>query len=250
MCFLSWASVHSDCRLPWLPMERAFFHFIARSRTTCLANMPPACSRSSPKWFTITWLGWSRLGHTAPSYTGIRTSHGRHTSALACNCVRSRGKAENNNAYAPCALPREWRKKKFPSSSMESEETLSSIPPNDLFSPGGVSRFDSSRVQSAVARIQTPPRDVVIPEFKSNRRAQSANYSRAMSSKAIFPQQARKQPETPRSRYSDNYPGTFSPKASLRPSSPTRRHNPHPSQVRELFCDRFSSCAFSRLFPF
>lgn len=108
------------------------------------------------------------------------------------------------------------------------------------------------RSRSARARL-TPPgpestglafdREAVIREAKE--RAKSAKLIRGKhtASTKVFPGQASKERFT--SMYSTDFDGAFSSPSELRPTSPTRRNNPHPAKVTAdyklwvgLFIDR------------
>ena len=100
------------------------------------------------------------------------------------------------------------------------------------------------RIKSAKARL-TPTHP---PEGRSspvNRKEVSKDaQERVLSAKAIrdkhhgstkvFPRPAsRASKERFSSVYSKDFEGSFAPAAELRPTSPTRRHNPHPGKVRK-----------------
>ncbi|XP_065194604.1 uncharacterized protein LOC135825897 [Sycon ciliatum] len=88
-----------------------------------------------------------------------------------------------------------------------------------------------TRVKSAFGRLNTPPREQVLPEFRSVRRAQSANSTRSTTGSLSFSkQQPSTHQEPSQTMYGHHYDGSFSPRAPLRPHSPTRRNNPHPAK--------------------
>ena len=99
------------------------------------------------------------------------------------------------------------------------------------------------RIKSAKARL-TPTQP---PEGKSSpvsrKEVSKDAQERVLSAKAIrdkhhgstkvFPRPAsRASKERFSTVYSKDFEGSFAPAAELRPTSPTRRHNPHPGKVR------------------
>ena len=91
------------------------------------------------------------------------------------------------------------------------------------------------RVKSAKARL-TPTQSA------SEAKSSTASRPEMVSAKAIrekhagsgkvFPRPgSRASKERFSSQYSKDFDGTFAPAAELRPTSPTRRHNPHPGKV-------------------
>ena len=95
------------------------------------------------------------------------------------------------------------------------------------------------RVQSAKARL-TPTKqqaDLAAPSSSLAREAQAS--ARAIREKhnasgKVFPRPKSRSGAKERfsTMYSKDFDGTFAPAAELRPTSPTRRHNPHPGKVR------------------
>ena len=91
------------------------------------------------------------------------------------------------------------------------------------------------RTHSARARL-TPP---LVPEILSKEdimkqakeRAKSAklNRSKQTASTKLFPKATNQQRFS--SMYAQHYEGAYAPPAEIRPTSPTRRHNPHPGKV-------------------
>ena len=108
------------------------------------------------------------------------------------------------------------------------------------------------RVKSAKARL-TPTQP---PEAKSSavgkQQVSKEVQERVPSAKAIrdkqnasakvFPRpESRASKERFASQYSKDFEGSYAPAAELRPTSPTRRHNPHPGKVRSAFIRELSS---------
>lgn len=103
------------------------------------------------------------------------------------------------------------------------------------------------RVKSARARLTPTQQLDKSPTINAAKEAQE----RVLSAKAIrdkhngstkvFPRpSSRASKERFSTVYSKDFEGSFAPAAELRPTSPTRRHNPHPGKVSKLLC-RFSA---------
>ena len=100
-----------------------------------------------------------------------------------------------------------------------------------------VSLKGRERRNSARGRLQSPaPSQCELPQIpnKNSRRVKSASHTRARheASADIYPEPSGHKEEWGVTKYSEDY----GPKASrnpvpVRPCSPTRRNNPHPSQV-------------------
>lgn len=97
------------------------------------------------------------------------------------------------------------------------------------------------RVNSAKARL-TPPgpeasfsTEEVRRQAKERAKSAKANRDKHTGSAKVFPQGPKRAEKTARERftsmYSKDYEGAFAPPANLRPTSPTRRNNPHPGKV-------------------
>lgn len=106
--------------------------------------------------------------------------------------------------------------------------------------PGSRSR----RIKSATARMITPPdpSHLIKPTFpggpsvkEKDKRVDSAKLNREKneSSKKVFPPPSsnEKNKERYRSIYNKDFEGTYMTPLEPRPTSPTRRNNPHPSHV-------------------
>ena len=105
------------------------------------------------------------------------------------------------------------------------------------------SRPRSSRVKSASGRpsigTSSLPLEVQPVSVKQrDKRVSSAKLNREKnnSSKKVFPRpgSAEKNKERYTSMYNKDFDGTYMPPTDPRPTSPTRRNNPHPSQVRHM----------------
>lgn len=103
------------------------------------------------------------------------------------------------------------------------------------------------RVKSARARLTPTQQLDKSPTINAAKEAQE----RVLSAKAIrdkhngstkvFPRpSSRASKERFSTVYSKDFEGSFAPAAELRPTSPTRRHNPHPGKVSKPLC-RFSA---------
>ena len=91
------------------------------------------------------------------------------------------------------------------------------------------------RVKSAKARL-TPTKS----EAPSNPAREAQASARAIRDKhnasgKVFPRPNSRAKERFSTMYSKDFDGTFAPAAELRPTSPTRRHNPHPGKVSTRF---------------
>ena len=100
---------------------------------------------------------------------------------------------------------------------------------------------DRPRSRSARARLISPvsgrvgpslDREALVKEAKE--RAKSAKMIRGKhtGSSKVFPGHKSKDRFT--SMYSTDFDGSFAPAPELRPTSPTRRNNPHPAKVSQL----------------
>ena len=97
------------------------------------------------------------------------------------------------------------------------------------------------RVKSAKARL-TPTKS----EAHSNPAREAQASARATRDKhnasgKVFPRPNSRSGAKERfsTMYSKDFDGTFAPPAELRPTSPTRRHNPHPGKVSTRFRPKF-----------
>lgn len=103
------------------------------------------------------------------------------------------------------------------------------------------------RVKSAKARLS--PSEPTHPEVKpspvgqqnvvkeAQERVKSAKAIRDkhLASAKVFPRPpSRSSKERFSSMYSKDFEGSYAPPAELRPTSPTRRHNPHPGKVSSV----------------
>ncbi len=95
------------------------------------------------------------------------------------------------------------------------------------------------RVRSAKARL-TPPgpetfsSEKVRKEAKERAKSAKANRDKHTGSTKVFPKPAaRTSKERFTTMYSRDFEGSFAPPADLRPTSPTRRNNPHPGKVQK-----------------
>jgi len=112
------------------------------------------------------------------------------------------------------------------------------------------------RVKSAIARLSTPPDEevqlkdeleVIQKEFKQ--RTASAHNIRKQhtSSKKIIPGATKSEKQDRfKSMYSADFRGKYTTPPECRPTSPTRRHNPHPSRVSWLL-KSFRKCTCSAI---
>lgn len=100
------------------------------------------------------------------------------------------------------------------------------------------------RVKSARARL-TPTQQVDKSPAMTSRDLTKEAQERVLSAKAIrdkhngstkvFPRpESRASKERFSTVYSKDFEGSFAPAAELRPTSPTRRHNPHPGKVSKI----------------
>ena len=96
------------------------------------------------------------------------------------------------------------------------------------------------RSHSAKARL-TPPyatpepnqNEMILKEAKERAKSAKAIKSKHKSSSGMFVQPSKHAGNKSRftSMYSQDFDGTFVPPAEIRPTSPTRRNNPHPAKV-------------------
>lgn len=101
------------------------------------------------------------------------------------------------------------------------------------------------RVKSAIARLTPPSSDArdmdkLLKKMTQERvNSAKANKTKHTSSTGVFAAKpAKNDSEEDRKRrfatmYSLDYDGTYVPPPDLRPTSPTRRNNPHPSKVKK-----------------
>ena len=97
------------------------------------------------------------------------------------------------------------------------------------------------RISSAKARLSTPPEQTVMDEDRVKKeykqRVQSAQQIRDAHTRAkkpaVFQKKVKKGEKTERfsTSYSKDYRGSVVPPPVARPTSPTRRNNPHPTHV-------------------
>ena len=96
------------------------------------------------------------------------------------------------------------------------------------------------RVRSAKARL-TPPgpekadfdKTQVVKEAQERAKSARAIRQKHLASAKIFPRPpSRNSKERFTTLYHSDFEGSFVPPAELRPTSPTRRNNPHPGKVR------------------
>ena len=110
------------------------------------------------------------------------------------------------------------------------------------------------RISSAKARLSTPPEQTVMDEDRVKQdykqRVQSAQQIRDAHTRAkkptVFSQKKGKKGEKKErfsTSYSKDFRGSVVPPPVARPTSPTRRNNPHPTKVNQcsLLWRRFSS---------
>ncbi len=89
-----------------------------------------------------------------------------------------------------------------------------------------------------MARL-TPPgpkfeEENIAKQAKERVKSAKANKSKHTSSAGVFvrpPSRAKGAPPRFKTMYSQDFDGTFVPPAEPRPTSPTRRNNPHPTKV-------------------
>ena len=90
------------------------------------------------------------------------------------------------------------------------------------------------RVRSAKARLTPtqPPSGLLTKEALERQASAKANRDKHNGSEKVFPRPgSRGSKERFSTMYSKDFDGTYAPAAELRPTSPTRRHNPHPGKV-------------------
>ena len=94
-------------------------------------------------------------------------------------------------------------------------------------------RSRDGRTKSATARLKTPPESHFSKPTKSMRgNSALLNRDKQVSSKKVFPRPSSADRERFRTQYARDYEGSFVFPTSARPTSPTRRNNPHPTKVR------------------
>ncbi|CAI8058456.1 hypothetical protein GBAR_LOCUS31792 [Geodia barretti] len=89
------------------------------------------------------------------------------------------------------------------------------------------------RVRSAKARLTPtqPPSGLLTKEALERQASAKANRDKHNGSEKVFPRPgSRSSKERFSTMYSKDFDGTYAPAAELRPTSPTRRHNPHPGK--------------------
>ena len=96
------------------------------------------------------------------------------------------------------------------------------------------------RTKSAIARLKTPPEHhlkhggVAKDDHERKQRVKSArlNRDKHVSSKKVFPRPSSADKERYRTQYARDFEGfRYTLPISARPTSPTRRNNPHPTKV-------------------
>lgn len=96
-----------------------------------------------------------------------------------------------------------------------------------------------ARTKSATARLQTPPellkkfQEQVVKERRKRVSSARQNREKQESSKKVFPKTVTgDQRDRYRTVYTNDFEGTYLPPTEGRPTSPTRRNNPHPAKVK------------------
>ena len=101
-----------------------------------------------------------------------------------------------------------------------------------------------SRIKSATARL-TPPglqkplqiQQAGVKERQKRVSSAKLNREKQNSSKKVFPRpSSAEKKERYKTVYNKDFEGMYQPPTEPRPTSPTRRNNPHPSQVCILAC--------------